>query len=192
VVLVAIMGLGALVAAVFLVVAGLGAAPGGRAGPLVGAAVFGVVGLALGGLAAWLHRRAHPPGLPHLQLTTDADETRRGRTVTVTLRNTTPGASGGGRLELGLVCTESYDYEHVTHGKDGRRSSRQTRQVAAHEEWRPVDPAAPEHEVAFALPAQAPFSFEGDCVSYAWKVSAREVRPKRIDARLDHPIWVLP
>ena len=35
-------------------------------------------------------------------------------------------------------------------------------------------------------------SYEGDCLSYGWRVSARRVRRLRADPRTDHPIWVRP
>jgi hypothetical protein len=182
VVLVGVVGVGLLGVAVYLVIAGV----------LAAAAFFAAMAAGMGAVAWWVHRRANPPGLPHLELTTDGDEKRRGESVTVTLRIASPDAVDAERLELGLICTERYDYEQVTHSRNGTQRSRQTRQVAAHEDWREVDRAAPQQTISLDIPPQGPFSFEGDCVSYAWRVSAREVRPRRMDRRLDRPIWVLP
>ncbi|MDQ2909775.1 MAG: hypothetical protein M3R26_01625 [Actinomycetota bacterium] len=69
---------------------------------------------------------------------------------------------------------------------------RQTGEATAYEHWEPVEPAAGEQTVALAIPPGAPYSYEGDCVSYAWRVSARRVRRLQPDQRLDHPVWVSP
>jgi hypothetical protein len=182
VVLVGIIGVGFLVGAVFAVAAGVA----------VLAAFFVAMAAGMGALTWWLHRRANPSGLPNLELTTDGDEKRRGDSVTVTVRIGSPDGLDVERLELGLICTESFDYEQVTRSRNGTQRSRQTRQVTAHEDWREVDRRAPEQAISFEIPGQAPFSFEGDCVSYAWRVSAREPRSRRMDRRVDRPIWVLP
>lgn len=181
-VLLGLIGVGFLVGAVFSAVAGI----------IVAAVVFVAMAAGMGALGWWLHRRANPPGLPHLEISMDGDEQRRGGSVSVTLRIASPDRVNGERLELGLICTEHYDYEQVTRTREGTQRSRQTRKVAAHEDWREVDRTAPEQTISFDIPGQAPFSFEGDCVSYAWRVSAREVRPRRMDGRLDRPIWILP
>lgn len=182
VVLVGIVAVGFLGGAVYSIAAGVAAL----------AAVFVAMAAGMGALAWWVHRRANPPGLPNLELTPDGDEKRRGDSVTVTVRVASPDGLDVERLELGLICTERYDYEQVTRSREGTQRSRQTREVPAHEDWREVDRSAPEQTISFDIPGQAPFSFEGDCVSYAWRVSAREPRARRMDRRVDRPIWVLP
>jgi len=54
-----------------------------------------------------------------------------------------------------------------------------------------VSPAG-EQVLTFEIPRELPCSYEGDCLSYAWRVSARLVRKLRTDPRIDHPIWVSP
>lgn len=181
-VLVGVVAVGFLVGAVFAAVAGI----------IVVAAIFVAMAAGMGALGRWVHRRANPPGLPHLELSVDGDDKRRSQAVAVTLRSASPGQVDGERLELGLICTERFDYEQVTRSREGTQRSRQTREVPAHEDWREVDRNAPEQTITFDIPPQAPFSFEGDCVSYAWRVSAREPRARRMDPRVDRPIWVLP
>jgi hypothetical protein len=48
------------------------------------------------------------------------------------------------------------------------------------------------HSATFRLPSDVPYSYEGSCLSYAWRISARAVRRLRRDARLDEPLWVEP
>jgi hypothetical protein len=86
---------------------------------------------------------------------------------------------------VGLVCIERYDYLTRVQHRGGTTVVRRTAESTAHEEWRPGAPT-----LTFEIPRDAPYSYEGECVSYAWRVSARVVRKLRSDPRLDHAIWV--
>jgi hypothetical protein len=69
---------------------------------------------------------------------------------------------------------------------------RQTAEATVFEEWHPVPAGVCEQTFALRVPRGAPYSYEGACVSFAWRVSARAARRLRADARLDRPIWVEP
>jgi hypothetical protein len=67
---------------------------------------------------------------------------------------------------------------------------RQTTEAPAHEQWRAVPPGVREQTFTFAVPSDAPYSYEGECVSYVWFATARTVKRMRTDPRLEEPIWV--
>lgn len=100
-------------------------------------------------------------------------------------------ASSGGleEVEVGLVCTEFYACE--LRGSDGRRS-RGTSSANAHEAWRAVEGAPGLHSVRLTVPAEAPFSYEGELLCFTWEVVARGRRKRRLDAQARHEISVLP
>ena len=76
--------------------------------------------------------------------------------------------------------------------KGSNRVSRQTAEATVHEEWQAASAGGGDKTLTFRTPPEGPYSYEGDCVSYAWRVSARAVRTMRPDARLDQPSWVEP
>jgi hypothetical protein len=112
---------------------------------------------------------------------------RRGGEVDA--RVTIAGSGVLGEVEVGLVCTEFYAC-HVT-GGDGTRS-RGTASATAHEAWLPVDATAGLHGVRLSVPAEAPFSYEGELLCFTWEVVARGSRKRRLDAQASHEISVLP
>ena len=59
-------------------------------------------------------------------------------------------------------------------------------------DWRELDTGTAEHALEFTVPAGAAFSYEGDTISWAWRVSARVERGHRSDPHSDVPIWVAP
>jgi hypothetical protein len=94
-----------------------------------------------------------------------------------------------GHVEVGLVCTEFYAAS-VSDSKGGRR--RGTASATAHETWLGVDGTPGRHGVRLAVPADAPFSYEGDVLCFTWEVVARGRRKRRLDAQARHTIMVLP
>jgi hypothetical protein len=99
---------------------------------------------------------------------------------------------GLGRLEVGLVCTESYDYwSSSTPGSDSG-SSRETAHEVAHEAWQAVEPGVGEHTVRFGVPVDAPFSYKGTCLSFKWELVAVGRRRRRLDAQAAADVTVLP
>lgn len=178
--------------------AGVWVAAGGRGArfdrgeELFGGLFFGGMGLlcVYGAFVIW--ERGQPKRHPRLRgasLLADGTDFRRGGDVSVTFtgRRTTDD-----RLELGIACDERYDTEARVYARGVTTVVRQTGEAAVHEEWQAVPAGAAQHTATFRVPAEAPYSYEGSCLSYAWRISARAVRPLRKDARLDVPIWVEP
>lgn len=122
-------------------------------------------------------------------LQVDAGEhgVRRGEEVEALV--TISSSKGLGDVEVGLVCTEYYDEESTN--SEGR-SSRATVEAIPHEDWQPVESAAGVQSVRLAIPADAPFSYEGACLSFKWELVARGRRSRRLDAQARREISVLP
>ena len=97
-------------------------------------------------------------------------------------------------LEVGLVCVEKDDRQVRVHSQSAGAGApvRQTTTATVYEEWQPAQTATGGQTFTFQVPRDAPYSYEGDCISFAWRVSARAVRRLRKDPRLDRPIWVEP
>ena len=121
-----------------------------------------------------------------LDVRVDQCEVRRGDEIEALVVVTEPDRLG--ELEAGLVCTEHYD--EVVH--TGENSSRTTSKAVAHEAWQPLPSMAGEHSVRLAVPARAPFSYEGSCLSFRWEVVARGRRDRKLDARASQEISVRP
>ena len=159
---------------------------------LTGGSIFAGMGLLCVAVAYWQYRKFKPPRLgrriPGVSLAVDRDETRRGETLTATIDH----AHAADQLEVGLVCVERYDLQVNAQTRAGMIVMRETNEDAAFEHWEPVHTAAGEQVVTLEIPQDAPYSYEGDCVSYAWRVSARQVRRLLTDPRIDHPVWVSP
>lgn len=93
------------------------------------------------------------------------------------------------RVEVGVVCTEFYA---VTTSSSEGGGSRGTSSAVAHEAWIPVASTLGVHTVRLRIPEDAPYSYEGDVLSFRWEVAARGRRQKGIDPRAEHRIRVLP
>lgn len=139
------------------------------------------------GLVWLLSRVRHTPRAKHLGVDVDRSELRRGGDVVATLSVRDPAAVAG-ELQLGLVCVERYDEQR---GGSGPRSVsyRATTEGTVAEQWVPVEVGAVLSRT-FSIPPAGIVSYEGECLSYAWRVSGREVRAHRRDRRVDAPIWV--
>ena len=83
------------------------------------------------------------------------------------------------------MCTELYDRIERIHRstRPARRRSAPTETAEAFATWQPFDG----DDFAFTIPQDVPYSYEGDCVSYAWRVSVRVE-----DRTHDVAFWVLP
>jgi hypothetical protein len=99
---------------------------------------------------------------------------------------------GLGDLEVGLVCTESYDYRSTWTDDDGMHDSRETGEAVAHEEWQSVESVAGSQSIRLRIPLEAPFSYKGDCLSFKWEIVARGRKTHRLDARAAQQLSVLP
>jgi hypothetical protein len=120
-----------------------------------------------------------------LEVGAAAQEVRRGDQVEALVAISS--ARGLGTVEVGLVCTEYY----ACYGK-GESGGRVLTYAIAHEAWLPVDCSPGVQNVRLPIPTEAPFSYEGDCLSFKWEVIARGRRRRRLDAQAGHEISVLP
>jgi hypothetical protein len=137
--------------------------------------IFGIVFAVVFAAAAYgLFRSVFPPKARHVKVEVERTDLKRGEDVVVRVE---VGSRASEKLELGLVCTEYYD-ERRSDGRGG--TNRVTVQAAAFEDWRPQTPGPPQ-AVRFSIPADGPYSFRGNCVSYVWRVSAREPKRLRFD-----------
>lgn len=187
---VGIVGFGMFLGGVFLVAGGRG--PGYDFWEeRLGGTFFGGMGLFCAWVAYSQYRKFRPPGLHTrmrgMSIAVDRDDVRRGETISVTIDHTATDD-----LEVGLVCFERFDLQATATTKAGMVFIRETNQKTAWEQWKAVASPSGEQALEFEIPQQAPCSYEGDCLSYAWRVSARLVRKLRSDPRIDHPVWVSP
>jgi len=124
-----------------------------------------------------------------LEVRVDQLEARRGDEIEALIVVTEPERLG--ELEAGLVCTEHYD-ETTSSGTDSGGTRRTTTKAVEHEQWQPLPGGLGEHSVRFTIPPQAPFSYEGSCLSFSWEVVARGRRTRKLDARASQEISVRP
>jgi hypothetical protein len=189
VLLIALIAGGLLAGAVLLLVtANQAKSPSGSR---IGAAVFAGLALALAPLVFYLWRRWRPPEAHHLQLRVEPVELRRGDAVSATLVISDAGKLGE-KLELGLVCSEYYDEEKTVYTQNGSHKQRVTSTAAAFSEWSGPDRGQAQQTVRFTVPLEAPFSYEGGAVSWAWHVSVIDRHGHRPDSHRDVPVWVSP
>jgi hypothetical protein len=132
-----------------------------------------------------LRRRGHG-----LEVGVTNPETCRGEEVDALV--TVSSIEGLGEIEAGLVCTEYYAEEVGTHNQYGSSPSTVTSEAIAHEEWLPIESAPGVHSVRLPIPLDAPFSYEGNCLSFKWEVVARGRRKRRLDAQAKHELSVAP
>jgi hypothetical protein len=175
-------------AVVLLVIAKHAKSPSGAR---IGAAILGLFGLLMIVLLVYVLRRLRPRQARYLELRVEPIEVRRGDTVNATLVISDPDKLGD-KLELGLVCTEYYDVEHTVYTQNGTQRQRETKSTDAFSTWSEPDKGRLQQTFRFTVPADAPFSYEGGTVTWAWHVSALDRQPHRTDTHRDVPIWVSP
>ena len=137
-----------------------------------------------------LVRKVFPPSAKHLRVTVSADDVRRGGTIDVRLELLDAGDTDED-IQLGLVCTEYYDFEKTTYSSNGSRRSRDTADAIAYEDWRAASHTQSVQNVRFDVPADAPYTFRGTCLSFEWRVSARDPKPG-FDRSTNVPVKVRP
>jgi hypothetical protein len=94
-----------------------------------------------------------------------------------------------GDVEVGLVCTESYDEENTD---SQGHSYRSTCEATAVETWTPFQSMVGTQSVRLSIPAEAPFSYAGDCLSFTWEVAVRGRRAGHVDAEARSEFSVSP
>ena len=128
-------------------------------------------------------RRALTKGL---ELRVDQAQVCRGKELEADVLIASPARLG--ELEVGVVCTEHYDLKvHNEHGTD-----RSTSTAIEHEAWKPLQSVAGRQRVSLSIPAGAPFSYEGSCLSFRWEVVVRGRRRRALDKRASQQISVRP
>jgi hypothetical protein len=166
-------------------------------GLLLGSPLFVAAGVAgagaFAGVGFMFWRRSHPRVAKHFTLALDAIEVRRGETVTARLELHDPSRVGE-RLEVGLECEVRYDLweRHRDADGTGYDRSRTTRIEKAWEHWVPASRSERVQAIPLEVPRDGPYSHEGSCLSFSWRVTAREPTPRRSDPARREPIWVLP
>jgi hypothetical protein len=145
-------------------------------------------------IAMWLLSRSlrtPAPSARSFEVAGEPLEVRRGGEVEAGLTVYDPEEIGE-RLEVGLVCVERYDRAVSSRTEGGETvADRAIAEDVAYERWVPARRTEEEQIFRFRIPADAPYSYEGEFLSFAWRVSARE--PARTDeGTSDDPIWVLP
>lgn len=139
-----------------------------------------------------LARRFRPKGAWQFRIFAEPLELRRGEEVEAELTISDPEELGD-RLEVGIVCAERYDWRGMKRAGHGSPlMDRVTGDAVAYEQWVPASSSDEEQTFRFRIPRDAPYSHEGDCLSFAWRVSARVPGSPSEDATSDDPIWVLP
>jgi hypothetical protein len=163
----------------------------GRVAAPVWALSFAAMALPLF-IAAWyLNRRDRPDWSDAREVSIEVEplEIRRGEELTVRLGVNSP-PPGSGALEVGLVCVESYDVKRTFATRRGTSEVRETEDAVERATWSHAEGVA--NPLRLRVPTDAPCSYEGSCVSFAWRVSGRLRRGGEADLRTDQPIWVLP
>jgi len=130
-----------------------------------------------------------------LELVPSSVEVRRGEAVDAEV--TLVDGSSLDKVEVGLVCTEFYDEEVETEevdntGRSETRQERTTRSAIEYETWVPIENAPGVQRVSLPIPREAPFSFEGDCLTFRWELVARGGKSMRLDAQAGCDLWVAP
>lgn len=142
-------------------------------------------------VAAWIVHRRSRRARPAFDLAARPIEAQRGEAVEAAVR-INDAAQATGDLEIGIVCTAYYDRWTQSGRPDDGAPRRVTAEGIVYEDWREVPASLGAQQVVFAIPADAPFSHEGECLSFAWRVTARRHESLARDPRRDVAIWVAP
>ena len=121
-----------------------------------------------------------------LEVRAEQTEARRGDEVRALVVVTDTGNIG--ELEAGIVCREFYDETVSTN--DG--STRSTLNAVEYESWQPLQCMEGEYPVTLTIPAHAPYSYAGDCLSFRWEIVARGRKKLALDAQASQEVWVRP
>jgi hypothetical protein len=160
---------------------------------LVGAIMFWAFGAAVLVITWLLFRRARGgPRLRGVSISVERTEFARGDKVRGNLTlGARPAATEG--LEIGLVCTAFVDTEReVSNGRGGHSTIRVIEPSVVVKQWHRITTGSPSQGFTFTIPADGPFSYEGETISWAYRISARHQRRGRSDPHTDVPIWVTP
>lgn len=138
-------------------------------------------------VAMWLLARRLRSGTGQYEVLAEPLELRRGDEVEAELVVYEPNRLG--RLEVGVVCVERYD--RPARDGDADQDAREVAEEVAYERWLPARRTEEEQRFSFRIPPDGPYSHEGECLSFAWRVSARDADGGE-GSQADDPIWVEP
>lgn len=74
----------------------------------------------------------------------------------------------------------------------GAQTHRVAVETTAWESWFEAQRSVDAQWVTVRVPADGPFSYEGRCLSFAWRASPGEPKELDVDPRRDVPVWVSP
>lgn len=151
----------------------------------VGLGVLGGAGLLV--LAWRSFRRSRPRGLP-MGVALDRTDVGRGGRVEMRVQ-APPVGDEPGDLEIGVVAVERYAVRR--RGSDGKRT-RRTREANAYERWQVLPARSHGASLVLEIPADGPYSYDGQCLAYHWRVEARIPKGAGSGGREVIPIWVRP
>jgi hypothetical protein len=99
-----------------------------------------------------------------------------------------------GSLQVGLVCREFFDTLMDAYGRSALKNAevahRAMEDNVAYEEWQPGQDE--DRWYSFKVPVDAPCSYEGECLSFAWYIATRYRTPDDREIERITPLWVQP
>lgn len=123
----------------------------------------------------------------HLRLELATPQVRRGARVQVTLSVLEP-EKVRGQIDVTVACVETYAYK-----ADSDRAGPSRRDATnVLWKWPTVVEPKPAQTIAFDLPPQLPFSWQGNYVKYTWTVTATERVERGLDPTIELSLTVLP
>jgi hypothetical protein len=148
-----------------------------------------VVGAVVAALVIWLQRLGDPfPVAEDLELDVKPEEVRRGEEVELSV--TCCGPPRPGRLvEVGIECGEAHPREVPLPGFGG------VEEIVGdqnHVELRRVELPSGSISLRFRIPSDAPFTYRGVNLGFAWQAVAREVTSEGPSPERRMDITVLP
>jgi hypothetical protein len=93
-----------------------------------------------------------------------------------------------GQIDLAVTCVETYAYR-VDSDRSGSRRRDGTDELWR---WRTVAEPKPSQTIPFDLPANLPFSWEGNYLKYDWTVTATERVEHGLDPTIELRLRVMP
>ena len=119
----------------------------------------------------------------HLDVVPERDQVRRGERLAVRV---TASGDEADALDVGVICTETY--ASFVPSNNLSQSDRMLLDDVAYERWWPLDGGG---SASVEVPADGPFSYDGEHLKFKWRVAARQQR-RGVDAVRTRDLHVLP
>jgi hypothetical protein len=123
----------------------------------------------------------------HMRLELATPTVRRGGRAQVTLSVLEP-EKVRGQIDVTVACAETYAYR--VDSDRGGSSRREATNVLW--KWPTVVQPLPSQTLAFDLPPDRPFSYDGNLVKYTWTVTATERVERGLDPTIELSLRVMP